>query len=167
MSWENLENPRGEAKAMTRGLSEVATENMSRGSIDEPLHSERELEMENERVSQAVERSENIGEEPESFSRDAGVVRVVTDSRVADVFEAPMRKGLYGVTRMDTFPFKIVINSRMVKPRQQVSLIHEMLHVWAKLHKMEDLPHDKLHDLAVFIRTEIVPVLEKYMHRNS
>jgi hypothetical protein len=138
--------------------------------VDLPLQNQRELMKESERVSRVIEQEERKLEDPgrsaEGFSRDE-VLRVRTGSSIADVFEAPMRKGLFGVTRMDTFPFKIMINGRVVEPRQLISLVHEMLHVWAKLHKVEELPHDKLHDLAVFIYSEIVPVVEKYKNRRS
>jgi hypothetical protein len=125
---------------------------------------------ETERVATLVQQKEQPDPGPDrevgGFSRDE-VRRIKTDSRIADVFEAPMRKGLFGVTRMDTYPFKIMINSKVVEPRKLISLVHEMLHVWAKLHKVEELPHDKLHDLAVFIYSEIVPVVDKFKNRRS
>jgi hypothetical protein len=169
------EDPRGETNLPTRGIEIAPGEQFMRGGLSDPISSERQLGIESERASQQVEESERSAN---AFSRGGGeevsrdqsrrtVRHVKTDSSVADIFELPMREGLYGVTRMDTFPFKIMINSRQMRPRQLISLTHEMLHVWAKLHKMEDLPHDKLHDLAVFIFSEIVPVLNRFQERTK
>lgn len=90
---------------------------------------------------------------------------VPVESKVANVFVSPMRKGRYGQTRLDVFPFRVVLNGEIQAPRQQISLVHEMLHVWAELHKLPEFHtkyHDKLHDLAVFIYQEIVPVLVRF-----
>jgi hypothetical protein len=163
MSWEGLDNPRGESAPMTRGYSEVQPESFSRGNLDEPLQTERQLMEETYRVaSLPVQESR----ESENMQRDSRR-RVPVPSQVADVFEAPMRRGLYGVTKMNTYPFEVLINNRVMKPRQLISLTHEMLHIWAKLHKVEELPHDKLHDLAVFIFSEIVPVVNRYKERTK
>lgn len=90
------------------------------------------------------------------------VRRLPLDSTTADIFERPLRKGLFGVTKMDTYPFQIMLNSKILGSRQAISLVHEMLHVFMKLHKMEGFSHSRLHDLAVFIFGEILPVMKKY-----
>lgn len=155
---QESETSRGEE--VSRGGLEVKPEEFSRGSLDEPLESERSLNSESERIAKEVEHE---------YSRDSrsGVRRVMTDSKVMDLFEAPMRQGLYGVTQMDKFPFRVVINSRVMKPRQAISLVHEMLHVFARLHKMDSLPHDKLHDLSIFIFSEILPALRKFTNEGE
>lgn len=188
MTWQGGESPRGFEGEMTRGLEEMPQgPQFARGSLEQPLESERALNQESERAAQVVERSEGQGG---AFSREggdfpavsggefqrdgasprrskSGVNHIETASDVADVFELPMRKGLYGVTKMDTYPFKIMINSRVLKPRQLISLVHEMLHVFMKLHKMDEFPHSKLHDLAIFINSEILPVIERFRKQSS
>lgn len=84
------------------------------------------------------------------------------ETPLADIFEVPMRSGLYGTVQLDRFPFRIMLNSKVLAPRKMASLIHEMLHIWMRLHKMDDFPHDKLHDLALFIQAEVLPTMMKY-----
>lgn len=92
--------------------------------------------------------------------KDAKSLREVpTPSRLVRVFETPLEDGLYGSIRLNTQPFQIVLNSKVLTPRKQVSLTHEMLHAFMELHKMHSFPHDKLHDLAVFIQEQVLPVL--------
>lgn len=85
--------------------------------------------------------------------------QVDTPSLLANVFETPLKSGLFGTIRLNTTPFQIVLNETVLEPRKQVSLVHEMLHAFMELHKMHDFPHDKLHDIAVFVHGEILPVL--------
>lgn len=145
---------RGEEVSRAEEFSYPGSSEFLRGSLDVPLASERGLHAETERVAGEIE----------NFSREDTLQRVETRrlqlaSPIADIFETPMRSGLYGVTRMDVYPFKIVLNSKVLTPRRAISLVHELLHVYTKLHKKETLPHAKLHDLSIFLFSEVLPPL--------
>lgn len=70
-----------------------------------------------------------------------------------------LRDGLYGWVDLSKTPFEIQLNGRVLTKRKKVSLIHEMLHVWARMYKIP-LTHDNLHRIAVGIETDLLPVLE-------
>lgn len=79
-----------------------------------------------------------------------------------------IRTGLYGFVDLSRRPFPIQLNARVLGPRKAISLIHEMLHVWCELNKIH-LPHITLHQIAVGIHGDLVPVLDKinFMNRGE
>lgn len=71
-----------------------------------------------------------------------------------------LRDGLFGMVNLKTSPFQIQLNGKVVPMRKQISLIHEMLHVWTKLFKIP-MSHPNLHRLAVGIHSDLLPVLKQ------
>jgi hypothetical protein len=71
-----------------------------------------------------------------------------------------------GLTFLNKRPFRIVLNSRIAPGRLEVSLVHEMLHVYTNVYKI-NLPHEQLHTLSVFMLTDIMPALKKYKEHNN
>jgi len=87
-------------------------------------------------------------------------------SQNIELFEAPMKSSLFGVVRLDRFPFRILLNSKLTSPRQEVALVHEMLHIFVKLYKIEPLagegyPHLETHNLSCFVHEVLLPALRK------
>jgi hypothetical protein len=77
--------------------------------------------------------------------------------KYAITFKTANRPRLYGMVNMDTRPYQITINKNANPLRQEVSVIHEMLHVILDLYKIP-MPHDTLHALAIHIQSKINPL---------
>lgn len=71
-----------------------------------------------------------------------------------------LRDGLYGFVNLSTTPFRIELNSKVIPARKMIALIHEMMHVWARMYKIP-LTHDNLHRIAVGIHQDLLPVLKQ------
>lgn len=88
------------------------------------------------------------------------MAKIPIPSRTAILFEGPLPAGHFGSVNLGVRPYEIVLNERILPPRKQLSLTHELLHIWSEQQKMHSvLPHDKLHTLASFVIDEILPVL--------
>jgi len=89
------------------------------------------------------------------------------DSRAADGFYVTptvdvsmgtLPDGEYGRTYLDERPFKVVIAGNATDERQRLALVHELLHVYGEVHKL-NITHEQLHSLSYFILSEVIPGL--------
>lgn len=74
---------------------------------------------------------------------------------------APLPDGLNGYVKLDAVPFRITVSNTIVPMRQDLALVHELLHVGTHFLKLK-VPHDHLHQLAVFVLTQIAPALAEF-----
>jgi hypothetical protein len=88
---------------------------------------------------------------------DSGVLKL----DVATIKRAPMKPSRHGMIDYSDFPFKITINEDSDYGRQKVAMVHELVHAGDRLHKW-NLDEVRVHDIARFILSEIIPNITRY-----
>jgi hypothetical protein len=69
----------------------------------------------------------------------------------------------YGMVRLGRRPFQITLNCNMTFERIRIALVHELMHVFTAMHKI-DLSHEQLHTLALIVNNDVVPCIEALDH---
>jgi hypothetical protein len=104
------------------------------------------------------DRANNVFEVGASYTKGVlyknELVKVVMDDLDSDTM---------GITYFKPRPFLIVLNRNISPGRMEISLVHELLHVYTEVYKI-NLSHEQLHTLAVFIDTDIIPAV-KYIRK--
>lgn len=106
------------------------------------------------------------------FAAEQAVVsapkRFLFRSPLAHVYEAPLPEGVFGYTNHAVTPTEVVITSSAGVPsgRKRIALVHEILHVLVRLHKIS-LSHDQLHALSIALTQELVESLPKFEQLSS
>jgi hypothetical protein len=83
---------------------------------------------------------------------------IVCSTPTVEIRLEPLEDTLYGMVNVSRSPYIMTLNANMTYPRVRISLVHEYMHIFCHLHKI-DLTHEQLHLLAVIMNNDIVPSL--------
>jgi hypothetical protein len=71
---------------------------------------------------------------------------------------ADLPHGLVGRVNVSARPFEVEISRSAPLPRAQVSFVHELLHTFDNMLKL-NLPHEQIHNMAAMLVSEVLPGL--------